>query len=145
MARDALVLAIHPVDDFDLRRAGADHQRRFYAIPSCIEFVGAKYCLVPLSGPSCIVPFVRSGTVRRVGFFVDAVDAQVTPMVGLRPTVPSESPPVRRGQKETSATIMILAEELEVKPPRKCEGPPAGCLASATFGMRGEAPAGAAV
>src|SRR5215212_4986663 len=145
MARDALVLAIHPVDDFDPRRAVTDHHYRFYAIPSLVELVGAKYRLVPVSSPSCIVPFVRSGTVRRVGFFVDAVNAQVTPMVGLRPTVPSESPPVGPGQQETSATIMILAEELEVKLPRKCEGPPAGCLASATFGMRGEAPAGAAV
>src|SRR5918997_3888631 len=87
--RDALVLAVYAVDNFDLRRTVTDYQRCFFAIPSFIEFVGAKYGLVPISGPSCIVPFVRCGTVRRVGFFVDAVNAQVTPMVGWRPTVPS--------------------------------------------------------
>ena len=82
MARDALVFAVHPVDNFDLRRAVTDHQRRFYAIPSFIEFVGAKYGFVPVSGPSCVVPFVHCRIVRRVGFFVDAVNAQVTPLVG---------------------------------------------------------------
>jgi hypothetical protein len=61
------------------------------------------------------VPFVRCGTVRRVGFFVDAVNAQGTPMVELRPTVPSGSPPVRRNRKETFATIMISAGGVEVK------------------------------
>src|SRR5215203_6377801 len=83
--RDALVLAVYPVDNFDLRRAVTDHHNRFYAIPSFIEFVGAKYRLVPISGPSCIVPFVRCRIVRRVGFFVDAVNAQVTPKVGCGP------------------------------------------------------------
>jgi hypothetical protein len=82
-SRDALVLAVYPVDDFDTRRTVTDHQNRFYAIPSLVEFVGAKYRLVPVSGPSCKVPFVSCGTVRRVGFFVDAVNAQVTPLVGL--------------------------------------------------------------
>src|SRR5215203_6235428 len=97
LRKPLLVLAVYPVEDFDLRRAVTDHQRRFYAIPSFVEFVGAKYRLVPLSGPSCIVPFVRCGTVRRVGFSVDAVNAQVTPLVGLWPTVPSRPRPVRRG------------------------------------------------
>jgi hypothetical protein len=110
-----LVFIAYPVDDFDLRRTVTDHHYRFYAIPSLVEFVGAKYRLVPVSDPSCIVPFVRSGTVRRVGFFVDAVNAQVTPMVGLWPTVPSESPPVRQRQKETFATTMVIAGEVEVK------------------------------
>jgi hypothetical protein len=50
-----------------------------------------------------------------VGFFVDAVNAQVTPMVRLRPTVPSGSQPVGRAQKETFTTIMIIAGEVEVK------------------------------
>ena len=99
MARDTLIFVVYAVDDFDLRRAVTDHQYRFCAIPSFVEFVGAKYRVVPVSGPSCIVPFVRCGTVRRVGFFVDAVNAQVTPLVGLRPTVPSGSPPVGRDQK----------------------------------------------
>jgi hypothetical protein len=100
MARDALILAIYPVDDFDLRRAVTDHHYRFCAIPSFVEFVGTKYRLVPVSGPSCIVPLVRCRTVRRMGFFVDAVNAQVTPMVGLQPTVPSRPRPVRRDQKK---------------------------------------------
>src|SRR5215212_5049881 len=115
MARDALILAVYPVDDFDLRRAITDYQCRFYAIPSLVEFVGTKYRVVPVSGPSCIVPFVCCRTVRRVGFFVDAVNAQVTPLVGLRPTIPSGPLPVRRGWKETSATTMISAGEVEVK------------------------------
>src|ERR687893_3068438 len=102
--RDALVLAVYPVDNLDLRRTITDHQYRFCAIPSFVDLVGANYRLVPISGPSCIVPFVRCGTVRRVGFFVDAVNAQVTPMVGLRPIVPSAPPPVRRGWKEKFAT-----------------------------------------
>src|SRR5215210_6826464 len=113
--RDALVLAAYPVDDLDLRRAVTDHHYRFFAVPSFVEFVGTKYRVALVGGPSCIVPFVRCGTLRRVGFFVDAVNAQVTPMVGLRPTVPSGSPPVRRGQKETFATTMISAGRAEVK------------------------------
>ena len=113
--RDALVLAVYPVDNFDLRRAVTDHHYRFYAIPSFVELVGAKYGVIPISGPSYIVPFVRCGTVRRVGFFVDAVNAQGTPLVGLRPTVPSGSPPVRRKRKETFATTMISAGGVEVK------------------------------
>jgi hypothetical protein len=102
-----LVFIAYPVDNFDLRRAVTNYHYGLYAIPSLVNLVGAKYRLVPVSGPSCIGPFVRCGTVRRVGFFVDAVNAQVTPMVGLRPTGSSESPPVRRGQKETSATTMV--------------------------------------
>jgi len=47
----ALVLAVYSVDNFDLRRAITDYQCRFYAIPSFVEFVGAKYRLVPISGP----------------------------------------------------------------------------------------------
>src|SRR5215211_3686560 len=140
--RDALVLAVYPVDDFDLRRAVTDHQRRFYAIPSFIESVGAMYRLVPVSGPSCILPFAGCGTVRRVGFFVDAVNAQVTPMVGLRTTVPSGSQPVGRDRKETFATIMIIAGEVEVKRPGRCEEPPAGCLVSAASCDAREAPGG---
>jgi hypothetical protein len=50
-----------------------------------------------------------------VGFFVDAVNAQVTPMVGLWPTVPSGSLPVRRDWKGTFATTMINAGEVDVK------------------------------
>src|ERR671921_1998691 len=115
MARDALILAIYPVNNFDLRRAVTDHQCCFYTIPSFVEFVGTKYRVVPVSGPSCVVPFVRCRIVRRVGFFVDAVNAQVAPMVGLRPTVPSWSRPVRRGQKETSATTMVIAGGVKVK------------------------------
>src|SRR5829696_1274513 len=115
MARDALILAIYPVDNFDLRRAVTDHQCCFYAIPSLVEFVGTKYRVVPVSGPSCVVPFVCRRTVRRVGFFVDAVNAQVTPMVGLRPTVPSEPRLVRRDRKETFATTMITAGGVKVK------------------------------
>jgi hypothetical protein len=61
------------------------------------------------------VPFVLCGIVRRVGFFVDAVNAQVTPIVGLRPTVPSGPLSVRRGRKETFATTMISAGEVGVK------------------------------
>src|SRR5215211_7162810 len=113
--RDALVPAVYPVENFDLRRAVTDHQCRFYAIPSFVELVGAKYRLVPLSGPSCIVPFGCCGIVRRVGFFVDAVNAQVTPLVGLWPTVPSGPLPVRRGWKGTSATTTISAGEVQVK------------------------------
>jgi hypothetical protein len=113
--RDALVLAVYPVDDFDLRRAVADHQRRSYAIPSFVELIGAKYRLVPVSGPPCVVPFVGCRIVRREGFFVDAVNAQVTPLVGLRPTVPSRSRPVGRGQKGTFATTMIIAGGVKVK------------------------------
>src|SRR5215204_2661962 len=112
--RDALVLAVYPVDNFDLRRAFADHHYRFYAIPSFVELVGAKYGVVPISGPSCIVPLVHCGIVRRVGFFVDAVNAQVTPVVELRPTVPSASS-VKRGWKGTFATTMIYAGGVEVK------------------------------
>jgi hypothetical protein len=77
-----LVFIAYPVDDFDLSWAVTDHHYGLYAIPSFVELVGAKYRLVPVSGPSCIVPFVRCGPVRRVGFFVDAVNAQVTPIVG---------------------------------------------------------------
>src|SRR5215217_5299770 len=87
--RDALVLAVYPVDDFDLRWAVTDHQRRFYAIPSLVEFVGTKYCVGLVSSPSCIMPFARCRILRRVGFSVDAVNAQLTPMVGLWSTVPS--------------------------------------------------------
>src|SRR5215208_3008191 len=43
--RDALVLAVYPVDNFDFRQTVTDHQCRFYAIPSFVEFVGAKYRL----------------------------------------------------------------------------------------------------
>src|SRR5215210_6255223 len=125
---DALVLAVYPVDNLDLRRAVTDHHYRFFAVPSFVEFVGTKYRIVLVGSPSCVVPFVRFGTVRRVGFFVDAVNAQVTPMVGLRPTVPSGSRPVGRRQKETLATNMILAGGVKVKRPNRCEGPPAGCL-----------------
>src|SRR5215204_6100665 len=115
MAHDALILAIYPVNNFDLRRAVTDHQCCFYAIPSLVEFVGTKYRLVPVSGPCCIVvPFVRCGTVRRVSFFVDAVNAQVTPLVGLWPTVPSGTLPVRRDRKETFATTMITAGGVKV-------------------------------
>src|SRR5688572_15965269 len=106
MARGALVLAVYPVDDFDLRRAVTDHHYRFFAVPSFVEFVGTKYRVVLVGGPSCIVPFGRCGTVRRVGFLVDAVNAQASPMVELRPTVPSGSRPVGRGQKETFTTII---------------------------------------
>src|SRR5829696_6541320 len=113
--RDVSVLAVYPVDNFDLRRAVTDHHYRSYAIPSFVELVGAKYRLVPPSGPSCIVPFVRCRIVRRVGFFVDAVNAQVAPKVGSRPTVPSGPLPVRRGCKETFATTMISAGGVEVK------------------------------
>src|SRR5215204_6014032 len=117
-----LVFIAYPVDNFDLRRAVTNYHYGLYAIPSLVEFVGAKYRLVPVGGPSCIVPFVRCGTVRRVGFFVDAVNAQVTPpMVGLQLTVPSGSQPVKRGQKETSATAMIIAGEVEVKRPIRCK------------------------
>src|SRR5215210_6728930 len=56
--RDALILAVYPVDDFDLRRAITDYQCRFYAILSFVELIGAKYGFVSVSGPSCIVPFV---------------------------------------------------------------------------------------
>src|SRR5215218_6291928 len=115
MARDALILAIYPVNNFDFRQAVTDHQCCFYTIPSFVEFVGSKYRLVPVSGPSCIVPFVRCRIVRRVGFFVDAVNAQVTPLVGLWPTVPSGPLPVRRDWKGTFATTMINAEEVDVK------------------------------
>src|SRR5215218_10980517 len=115
MTRDALVLAVYSVDNLDLRRAVTDHHYRFFAVPSFVELVGTKYRIVLVGGPSCIVPFGRCGTLRRAGFFVDAVDAQVTPICGLRPTVPSESPPVRRGQKETFATIMIIAGGVEVE------------------------------
>src|SRR5919112_2106645 len=115
MAGDALVLAVYPVDNLDLRRAVTDHHYRFYAIPSFVEFNGTKYRVVLVGSPSCIVPFGHRGTVRRVGFFVDAVYAQVTPMVRVRPTVPSVPLPVRRGWKETSATTMISAGEVEVK------------------------------
>src|SRR5215216_8112102 len=101
-----LVFIAYPVDNFDLRRAVTNYHCGLYAIPSLVNLVGAKYRLVPVSGPSCIGPFVRCGTLRRVGFFIDAVNAQVTPMVGSRPTVPSGSPSVRRGWKETFATTM---------------------------------------
>src|SRR5919107_26362 len=115
MARDALILAIYPVNNFDLRRAVTDHQCCFYTIPSFVEFVGTKYRVVPVSGPSCIVPFARCRIVRRVGFFVDAVNAQVTPKVGLRQTVPSGPRPLRRDRKETFATTMITAGGVKVK------------------------------
>jgi hypothetical protein len=62
--RDALVLAVHPVDDLDLRRAVADHHYRFYAVPSFVEFVGTKYRVVLVGSSSCIVPFGYCGTVR---------------------------------------------------------------------------------
>src|SRR5215212_8236791 len=115
MTREPLILAVYPVDDFDLCRAVTNHHYRFFAVPSFVEFVGAKYRTVLVGGPSCIVPFGRCGTVRRMGFFVDAVNAQVPPIVGLRPTVPSGSPPVGRGHKETFATIMIRAGGVKVK------------------------------
>src|SRR5215218_7207087 len=115
MVHDALILASYPVNNFDLRRAVTDHQCCFYTIPSFVEFVGTKYRVVPASGPSCIVPFVRCGTVRRVGLFVNVVNAQLTPMVGLWPTVPSWSRLVRRDQKETFATTMITARGVKVK------------------------------
>jgi hypothetical protein len=114
-SRDASILAAYPVDNFDLRRAVTDHDYRLYGIPSFVELVGAKYRLVPVSGPSCIVPFERCGTTRRLGLFVDAVYAQVTPLVGLWLTVPSGPLPVRRGWKETFATTMISAGEVQVK------------------------------
>jgi hypothetical protein len=130
---DTLVLAVYPVDNFDLRRAVTDHHYRFYAVPSFIEFVGATYRLVPVIGPSCIVPF---GTARRMGFLVDAVNAQATPVVGLWPTVPSGPLPVRRDRKETFATTMINAGEVEVKCPRHGEGAPDRSSHDAAGGMR---------
>src|SRR4051794_20426084 len=113
--RGALVLAVYPVDNLDLRRAVTDHHYRLFAVPSFVEFVGTKYRVVLVGSPSCIVPFGRCESVRRVGFFVDTVNAQVTPMVGLRPTVPPGSPPVRRGRKGTFTTTMISAGGVEVK------------------------------
>jgi hypothetical protein len=61
------------------------------------------------------VPLVRCRIVRRVGFFVDAVNAQVTPMDRVWPTVPSGPRPVMRGRKETFATTMITAGGVKVK------------------------------
>src|SRR5215210_5672405 len=57
--REALVLTVYPVDDFDLRRAVTDHHYRFFAVPSFVEFVGTKFRVALVGGPSCIVPFVR--------------------------------------------------------------------------------------
>ena len=139
MARDALILAVYPVDNFDLRRAVTDHQCCFYAIPSFVELVGAKYRVVPVSGPSCIVPFARCRIVRRVGFFVDAVNAQVTPMDGVRPTVPSGPLPVRRDQKETFATTMITAGGVKVKRLGHC-GKTGEMTYHPSFGPVGEVP-----
>src|SRR5215210_97285 len=112
--RYALVLAVYPVDNLDLRRAVTDHQRRFYAIPSFVEFVGAKYRLVPVSGPSRVVPLACCRSVRREGFFVDAVNAQVTPMVWVAAHSSFRIAAVRRGWKETFATT-ISAGGVEVK------------------------------
>ena len=81
MARDALVFVTYAVDDFDTRRAVTDHQRRFYAIPSLVDLVGAPYRVVLISGPSCVVPFAHSPIVRRPSHLVKAVNVHVTPMI----------------------------------------------------------------
>src|SRR5215216_6950498 len=70
--RDALVLAVYPVDNFDLRQAVTDHHYRLFAVPSFVELVGTKYRVVLVGSPSYIAPFGRCGTVRRVGFIVKA-------------------------------------------------------------------------
>jgi hypothetical protein len=67
-----------------------------------------------------------------VGFFVDAVNAQVTPMVGLLPTVPSGSLPVRRGCKVTFATTMISAGGGKSSELDGVRGVSARCLSSAS-------------
>ena len=76
-----LVFVAYPVDDFDPCPAATNHQYRFCAIPSFVELVGANYRLVPVSGPSRVVPFVRCRIVRRVSFFVDGVKAHVIPVI----------------------------------------------------------------
>jgi len=71
MARDVLVILAYPVDDFDTRRAVTHHQCRFYAISSLVDLVGVSYRTVPVSSPSCMMPFARCRIVRSVGFLVE--------------------------------------------------------------------------
>src|SRR5215210_6536930 len=81
MARDVLVILTYPVDDFDTLRTVTDHQCRFYAISSPVDLVGQSYRIVPVSGPSCIMPFAGCRFIRRVGFLVDAVNVHFASMI----------------------------------------------------------------
>jgi hypothetical protein len=76
-----LVFIAYPVDDFDPCPPVTNYQYRFCAIPSLVDLVGAPYRVVLVSGPSCIMPLACCGVVRRVSFFVDGVNAHVTPVI----------------------------------------------------------------
>ena len=75
----ALVFAAYAVEDLDPRRTITEHQYRFYAVPSFVDFVGAPFRTVPVSGPSRVAPFACSRIVRRPGFLVETENVHVTP------------------------------------------------------------------
>src|SRR3712207_257030 len=106
----ALVLAVQPVDDFDSRRADADHHYRFRAIPSFVDLVGAPFRVVLVGGPSRVMPFARSRLLRGPSLLVDGINVHLTPLIGSFGAAAGG-----QGRKETSATTMIVARRPKVK------------------------------
>jgi hypothetical protein len=76
-----LIFVVYPVDDLDPRQTVSDHHDRFCAIPSFLDLVCAPSRVVPVGGPSCVVPFARSLIFRGASLLVDAVNAHLTPVI----------------------------------------------------------------
>jgi hypothetical protein len=74
-----LILAFCAVDDFDPRRAVSYHHYRFCAVPSFVDLLGAPFRIVLVGGPSRIVPFAPSLTIRGASLLVDAVNVHLAP------------------------------------------------------------------
>jgi hypothetical protein len=77
------VPAVCPVDDLDPRRAISYHNHRFCAIPSFVDLDSAPLRIIPVGGPSRIVPFASALTIRGASLSVDAVNVHLTPMIGI--------------------------------------------------------------
>ena len=78
---DALVPAVCPVDDLNPRRAVSYYNYRFCAIPSFVDLDSATFRVLPVGGPSRIVPFASSLTIRGASLPVDAVNVHLTSMI----------------------------------------------------------------
>jgi hypothetical protein len=109
----ALVLAIYPVDNLDPRRAVADHHYRFCAVPSFVDLDSAPFRVVLVGGPSRVVPVARSLIGQGACLLVDTVNVHLTPMFEANRFLRGRCR--GQGQKETSATTMVLARGLKVK------------------------------
>jgi cold shock protein len=78
---DALLPAVCPVDDLDPRRAVSYYNYRFCAIPSFVDLDSAPFRVIPVGGPSRIVPFARSLSIRGASLPVDTVNVHLTSMI----------------------------------------------------------------